>query len=187
MNSLYNSWRSFQDNFLQYLSAILLVGLTLLALLEVVRRYVFGVSFEWQQDLVTFGILSGIFLFFGITQARKAHLRVSALVLLLREKCGRPGRLIASFAEIFGQLLAVWICTYMVWTSIDHLFYLIKEGRKTESLYFSMWPFFLTFLISIGFLGISFLFQLWNEVRLLIGLPGITAMQKEEEDSGPIL
>jgi hypothetical protein len=75
----------------------------------------------------------------------------------------------------------------MVWTSIDHLFYLIKEGRKTESLYFSMWPFFLTFLISIGFLGISFLFQLWNEVRLLIGLPGITAMQKEEEDSGPIL
>ena len=80
MNSLYNYWRSFQDNFLQYLSAILLVGLTLLALLEVVRRYVFGVSFEWQQDLVTFGILSGIFLFFGITQARKAHLRVSALL-----------------------------------------------------------------------------------------------------------
>ena len=66
MNSLYNSWRSFQDNFLQYLSAILLVGLTLLALLEVARRYLLGVSFEWQQDLVTFGILSGIFLFFAI-------------------------------------------------------------------------------------------------------------------------
>jgi TRAP-type C4-dicarboxylate transport system permease small subunit len=142
MNRLYNSWRSFQDNFLQYLSAILLVGLTLLALLEVVRRYVFGVSFEWQQDLVTFGILSGIFLFFGITQTRKAHLRVSALLLLLSDKCGQPGRLIASFAQIFSQLLAVWICTYIVWTSIDHLFYLIKEGRKTESLYFSMWPFF---------------------------------------------
>ena len=50
-----------------------------------------------------------------------------------------------------------------------------------------MWPFFLTFLVSISFLGISFLFQLWNEVRLLMGLPGIIAMQKEEEDSGPIL
>ena len=187
MNSLYNSWRSFQNNFLQYLSALLLVSLTLLALVEVIRRYILGVSFEWQQDLVTFGILSGIFLFFGITQTRKAHLRVSALLLLLREKCGQPGRLIASLAEIFGQLLAVWICLYVVWTSIDHLFYLIKEGRKTESLYFSMWPFFLTFLISIGFLGISFMFQLWNEVRLLIGLPGITAMQEDEEDSGPIL
>ena len=107
--------------------------------------------------------------------------------MLLRDKCGNPGRLIASFAEIFGQLLAVWICIYMVWTSVDHLFYLIKEGRKTESLYFLMWPFFLTFLVSISFLGISFLFQLWNEVRLLMGLPGIIAMQKEEEDSGPIL
>ena len=187
MNTLYNSWRSFQDNFLQYLSAILLVGLTLLALLEVVRRYVFGVSFEWQQDLVTFGILSGIFLFFGITQTRKAHLRVSALLLVLRDKCGQPGRLIASFADICGQLLAVWICTYIVFTSVDHLFYLIKEGRKTESLYFSMWPFFLIFLVSISFLGISFIFQLWNEVRLLLGLPGIIGMQEEEEDSGPIL
>ena len=65
MNSLYNSWRSFQNNFLQYLSALLLVSLTLLALVEVIRRYILGVSFEWQQDLVTFGILSGIFLFFG--------------------------------------------------------------------------------------------------------------------------
>jgi hypothetical protein len=50
-----------------------------------------------------------------------------------------------------------------------------------------MWPFFLTFLISIGFLGISFFFQLWNEIRLLLSLPGIAAMQEEEEDSGPIL
>ena len=86
MNKLYDLWRLFQDNFLQYLSAILLLSLTLLAILEVVRRYVLGVSFEWQQDLVTFGILSGIFLFFGITQARRAHLRVSALLLLLRER-----------------------------------------------------------------------------------------------------
>lgn len=40
---------------------------------------------------------------------------------------------------------------------------------------------------SIGFLGISFLFQLWNEVKILAGLPGLPSMQKEEEDSGPIL
>ena len=127
------------------------------------------------------------FFFFGITQARRAHLRVSALLLLLREKGGKTGRLVASLAEIFGQVLAVWICAYIVWTSSEHLIYLINEERKTESLYFLMWPFFLTFLISIGFLGISFLFQLWNEVKLLAGLPGLPSMQKEEEDSGPIL
>ncbi len=187
MNSLYNSWRFFQDNLLQYISAVLLLGLTLLAILEVVRRYVFGVSFEWQQDLVTYGILSGIFLFFGITQTRRAHLRVSALLLLLKEKCGHTGHLLAGVAEIFGQLLAVWLCSYLVWTSVDVFIYLVAEGRKTESLYFPMWPFFLTFLISIGFLGISFIFQLWNEIRILIGLPGLASMQEAEEDTGPIL
>ena len=77
MNKLYETWRLFQDNFLQYLSAILLLALTLLAIAEVVRRYILGVSFEWQQDLVTFGIFSGIFLFFGISQARRANLRVA--------------------------------------------------------------------------------------------------------------
>ena len=56
MNKLYETWRLFQDNFLQYLSAILLLALTLLAIAEVVRRYILGVSFEWQQDLVTFGL-----------------------------------------------------------------------------------------------------------------------------------
>ena len=126
------------------------------------------------------------FFFFRITQARRAHLRVSALLLLLREKGGKTGRLIASLAEIFGQVLAVWICAYIVWTSSEHLIYLIKEERKREPL-FPYVPFFLTFLISIGFLGISFLFQLWNEVKLLAGMPGLPSMQKEEEDSGPIL
>ena len=45
MNKLYETWRLFQDNFLQYLSAILLLALTLLAIAEVVRRYILGVSF----------------------------------------------------------------------------------------------------------------------------------------------
>ena len=64
MNTLFAAWRTFQDSFLQYVSGALLLGLTLLAVLEVIRRYGFGVSFEWQQDAVTYGILSGIFLFF---------------------------------------------------------------------------------------------------------------------------
>ena len=63
MNTLFAAWRTFQDSFLQYVSGALLLGLTLLAVLEVIRRYGFGVSFEWQQDAVTYGILSGIFLF----------------------------------------------------------------------------------------------------------------------------
>ena len=35
-------------------------------------------SFEWQQDAVTLFILSGVFLYFGISQRRGAHLNVDA-------------------------------------------------------------------------------------------------------------
>ena len=77
MEKAYAAWRAFQDRFLAHAGAILLLGCTLLALLEVLRRYVFGHSFEWQQDAVTFITLSGVFLYFGITQRRDAHLSVT--------------------------------------------------------------------------------------------------------------
>ena len=42
----YAAWRAFQDRFLAPAAAILFVGSTLLALLEVGRRYILGYSFE---------------------------------------------------------------------------------------------------------------------------------------------
>ena len=54
MEAAYAAWRAFQDRFLAHAAALILLGTTLLALTEVVRRYVFGLSYEWQQDAVTF-------------------------------------------------------------------------------------------------------------------------------------
>ena len=66
MEKAYAAWRAFQDRFLAYAGAVLFVGATLLALLEVGRRYVLGASFDWQAAAVTFFILSGVFLYFSI-------------------------------------------------------------------------------------------------------------------------
>jgi TRAP-type C4-dicarboxylate transport system permease small subunit len=49
----YAVWRAFQERVVAPAAALLLLGMTLLALLEVVRRYAFGYSFEWQHDAVT--------------------------------------------------------------------------------------------------------------------------------------
>ena len=73
MEKAYAIWRAFQDRVLGRIAALLLLGCTLLALLEIFRRYVFGVSFDWQQDAVVFFILSGVFLYFSISQRRDAH------------------------------------------------------------------------------------------------------------------
>ena len=70
---------------LGWLSSALLLGLTLFALLEIVRRYVFGVIFEWGQDAVIVGIVTAVALSFCVTQVRRGHLVMNAIVLLLHE------------------------------------------------------------------------------------------------------
>ena len=187
MNTLFAAWRTFQDSFLQYVSGALLLGLTLLAVLEVIRRYGFGVSFEWQQDAVTYGILSGIFLFFGITQTRKAHLRVTVLLLVLRERCGRWGIALATAFEIFGRVVAVALCTYLVWRGVEVVELMISQKRTTESLVFPLWPFFSIFLTGIAFLAISFLFQLWHDIQVLCGNEGLVHELESNEDDEYLL
>ncbi|HVL35488.1 MAG TPA: TRAP transporter small permease subunit, partial [Burkholderiales bacterium] len=80
MEAAYAAWRAFQDRFLAHAAALILLAMTLLALAEVVRRYVFGLSYEWQQDAVTFITLSAVYLFFGISQRHGSHLSVTVLV-----------------------------------------------------------------------------------------------------------
>ncbi|MDH5579316.1 MAG: TRAP transporter small permease, partial [Betaproteobacteria bacterium] len=80
MEKAYAVWRAFQEKILARAAALLLIGCTLIALLEVVRRYAFGHSFEWQQDAVTFFIVSAVFLYFGISQRHGEHLNVTVLL-----------------------------------------------------------------------------------------------------------
>ena len=79
MEKAYVIWRGFQDRLLAPAAGLLLIGCTLMALLEVVRRYAFGFSFEWQQDLVTYATMSGVYLYFGIAQRNGSHLNVTLL------------------------------------------------------------------------------------------------------------
>ena len=187
MQRAYVAWRWLQERVLQYLSAALLLGLTLLALLEVVRRYVFGVSFPWQQDAVTFGILSGVFLFFAISQSRNAHLRVSAILLLLRSKGGRVGAITVSVIEILSALIGMLFCTWLVWHGAEVFDLMHWQQRKTESLVFLLWPFFITFLIGMGCLGVSCLFQLFHQICVACGKPGLSDPYADEGDDGALL
>lgn len=183
MNKLFGWWRTFQESFVQYVAASLLLGMTLLAGLEVIRRYIFGVSFEWQQDAVTYGILAGVFLFFAVTQSRKAHLRVTIVLLMLREKGGRWGRVVASIFEIFGAVVGVTFCVWTVWWGVDVVELMILQQRMTESLVFLLWPFFVVFQVSMAFLAVSYAFQLYHEVRVLFGKEGLVDKYKIEAEA----
>ena len=166
----YAAWRAFQDRLLAPAAAVLFVGSTLLALLEVGRRYLFGYSFEWQQDAVTFFILSGVFLYFSISQRRDAHLTVTLVPELLTVFGGRwrPA------AQVVKLVALAFSCAFMVavvWWGIPEVEDSIKYESRTESLAFPMWPFLAVLLFSFACMAITMAFQIWWAVEGLRGRP----------------
>lgn len=167
MEKAYAAWRAFQDRFLGYAAAVLFVGSTLLALVEVVRRYLFGLSFEWQQDAVTYFILSGVFLYFGISQRRDAHLAVTLVPEMLTHFGLRKADVaIRLFARIFSLAFLVAV----VWWGIPEIEDAIKYESRSESLAFPMWPFLAILIASFAFMAITMAFQVYREVQALRGL-----------------
>jgi TRAP-type C4-dicarboxylate transport system permease small subunit len=164
----YAAWRAFQDRVLAPAGAVLFVGSTLLALLEVARRYILGRSFEWQQDAVTFFILSGVFLYFSISQRRNAHLTVTLIPELFNVFGGRWRHA----AEAVKLVALVFSCAFMatvVWWGLPEVEDSIKYESRTESLAFPMWPFLAVLLVSFACMGITMLFQIWFTIERLRG------------------
>jgi TRAP-type C4-dicarboxylate transport system permease small subunit len=164
----YASWRAFQDRVLAPVAAVLFVGSTLLALLEVGRRYVLGRSFEWQADAVTFFILSGVFLYFSISQRREAHLTVTLIPELFHVFGGR-WRAAAEVVKLIAQIFSCAFMAAVVWWGIPEVEDSIKYESRTESLAFPMWPFLAVLLFSFACMAITMLFQIWRAVHALRG------------------
>jgi TRAP-type C4-dicarboxylate transport system permease small subunit len=164
----YAIWRAFQDRFLAHAAALLLLGCTLLALLEVVRRYVFGYSFEWQQDAVTFFTLSGVFLYFGISQRRDAHLSVTVMPEAL-QALGPRARRAAEVLRLVALAFAFLFLLAVVWWGIPEVRESLHYESRTESLAFPMWPFLAALLAGFAFMAVTMFFQLYRGVQQLRG------------------
>jgi TRAP-type C4-dicarboxylate transport system permease small subunit len=181
VDKAYELWRAFQDRFLANVAALLLLGCTLLALLEIFRRYVLGVSFEWQQDAVTFFILSGVYLYFGISQRHNEHLNVSVLTETLDSlgpRARRASEIIKLIALVFSFAFLVAVVCWGVPEVRDSIEY---EGR-TESLAFPMWPFLTVLLLGFAFMAVTMFFQIYDEIRKLRGR---AVVEETHEVAGP--
>jgi TRAP-type C4-dicarboxylate transport system permease small subunit len=164
----YAVWRAFQDQVLARAAAFLLIGCTLLALVEVVRRYLFGFSFEWQQDAVTFFILSGVFLYFAISQRHNEHLNVIVLLELLQAS-GPRAKQAAEIIKLIALVVSFLFMLAVVWWGIPEVEDGIKYDTKTESLEFYLWPFLATLLVGFAFMAVTMAFQIWFEIQKLRG------------------
>jgi TRAP-type C4-dicarboxylate transport system permease small subunit len=170
LEKAYYAWRAFQDRFLAPVAAFLFVGSTLLALVEVGRRYILGYSFEWQQDAVTYFILSGVFLYFSVSQRKDAHLTVTVVPELLAV-AGPRGRRAGEVVKLVALTFACAFLFMVVWWGTPEIEDAIKYESRTESLAFPMWPFLATLLAGFAFMAITMLFQLYFGIQKLRGRP----------------
>jgi TRAP-type C4-dicarboxylate transport system permease small subunit len=164
----YALWRAFQDRFLARAAALVLLGCTLLALLEVVRRYLLGQSFEWQQDAVTLFILAAVFLYFGISQRHGAHLNVNLLFGVL-SVLGPRGLRAVEVIKVLVTIFSFLFLLAVVWWGIPDIKDSMEYGSRSESLAFPMWPFLVALIVGFAFMAVSLFFQIYRGVQKLRG------------------
>jgi TRAP-type C4-dicarboxylate transport system permease small subunit len=149
------------DLVIGWISAAMLLGLTLFALLEIIRRYIFGVVFEWGQDALIVGMVAAVALYFGVTQIRRSHLVMNAIVQLLHSRGYL--KVVGALRVVVSAIIVVF-CAAIGITGWPTLSYAIDRDLTTYSLLIPLWPFYL--VLMFGFLLMSFvaLLQLIEDI-----------------------
>lgn len=150
---------------LGWLLSALLLGLTLFALLEIVRRHVFRVIFEWGQDAVIVGIVTAVELSFCVTQVRRGHLVMNAIVLLLHE---RGLHKTVGFLKVIASAMVTLPCGALGvigWSMLD---YALAQDLTTYSLLIPLWPVYLLLIIGFLFTALLAFLQCVEDVTALI-------------------
>src|SRR5688572_11130862 len=140
MEKAYVLWRAFQERALGPVAAAIMLGATLLAVVEIVRRYALGFSFEWQSDAVTFFMLTAVFMYFGISQRRGEHLTVT-LVLETLDPIGPRARRAADAIRLLASIITFVFIVLLAWWGVPEVKDAVNYESRTESLAFPMWPF----------------------------------------------
>ena len=130
-----------------FVSAAMMLILTLFALLEIVRRYIFGVVFEWGQDAIIVGMVTAVALYFGVIQIRRSHLVMNAIVQALHS---RGYFKVVGLLKIAVSAVIVIFCVAIGVTGWPTLQYAIERNLTTYSLIIPLSPFYV--ILMFGFL-----------------------------------
>lgn len=166
MDRAYRAIRYILDNVFGNIASIGLLAGTLFAIVEIIRRYLFNVVFEWGQDFVIYMIIGSVFVYFAVTQAKRAHLVMSAFTDLLRARgfvkfviMLRLG--VSAFSLFFFCFFAYWGLPAVERT--------MMTGRMSQSMFLVLWPFQAALLGSFALMALVTLFHLYQDIRALMG------------------
>ena len=141
-------------------SAMLLV-LTLFALVEIVRRYIFSVVFEWGQDAIIVGMVSAVAIYFGVTQVRRGHLMMHAVVQWLYSRGHLKTVAILRLVTSVTILVFCFAVGISGWSTFGYAW---DRDLSTYSLIIPLWPFYLILMFGFLFTAFIALLQLIEDI-----------------------
>ena len=168
MDSFYkisNKIQSLITEVLGRCSAFLMIAVTLFALAEIIRRYIFGVVFEWGQDAVIYMMVSSVAFYICVTQINRNHLVMSAVLQLLNTKGFHRT---VGFCKIFVSLFVSVFTGSLTYTAYSTVEYSIQIGERTESLFFFMWPFYFILALGMGLMSLVAFLQFIEDIHSYI-------------------
>jgi TRAP-type C4-dicarboxylate transport system permease small subunit len=166
MATIYRIWLLFQEHVVGTLAALTMLAVTVFAVSEMFGRYLAGHTFPWGQDAVTYLIVTVTFLYFGASQAKRAHLAMTLLPDWLRA----GGRVdLAMAIRSTASLCVVLFAAAFIWWGLPAAQRTWRAGVVTESLALPMWPFQYALVAGMAMMGITALFQLYRDVMRVLG------------------
>lgn len=108
------------NNIMALCSGLAIAGAGLVLTWEVVGRYFLGIASDWQDELSTFLLIGATFASAAWTQARRGHVGIDALSMILPKGADNARRRLADFcACIFCSFFAVKCWQLLVEAWVD--------------------------------------------------------------------
>ena len=142
------------EKVLNFLGGFFIGISTLLAIIEVVYRYLLRFTHSWANEIIIYGAIYGVFFVAGPSLKRGLHINIDLLTNRLRPKWRRTMDLIANTAGLLTT-------SFLTYTGVKYVTYLKMIGvTSTSNLQAPMYMILLIFPLGMGLLAFFYFEQL---------------------------
>ncbi len=137
------------DRLEEWIMSLMLLGMTALAFMQVVRRYVFNTGFSWTLELTM--VLFAFMIFVGISYGVRtgSHIGVDALVKLLPSNAHR-------MVSMLAVLLSLVYVGFVLYGSAIYVSKMIEVNVEFDDLPIERWKVLIIMPIGYCLVGLRF-------------------------------
>lgn len=137
---------------------LLLAVMSLLAVMQVIMRYVFDNSLIWSEELIRYCFIWLVFLGTSYAAQRGSHIRLELINRFVR---GRPGR----WLDAFGDIVFAGLAIYLIPIGIALIVRLMEWGEISPALRIPMWIVYAAVPIGLGLTAIRCIQSAWARIK----------------------